>query len=166
MVRARALLSRLDMRSTIENEIGRRLATAMVIGALVLALPALGSAKGNGGGSRGRDVETRIAALHKELRITPEQESAWNDVAQAMRENARRMADVRRQQDEGATTANAPQMIDAYGKTMDAHAESIRKFAGVFQSLYDSMSDAQQKTADEVFRRRVQEAATKKRKAS
>lgn len=165
MVRARALLPRVGMRSTIENKIGIRLGTAMMIGALVLALPGVGSAKGNGG-SRGQDVETRIAALHKELRITPEQESTWNDVAQAMRENARRMADVRRQQDEGATTANAPQMIDAYGKTMDAHAESIRRFAGVFQSLYDSMSDAQKKTADQVFRRRVQEAAAKKRKAS
>src|ERR1700722_11607127 len=32
-------------------------------------------------------VENRIKTLHTKLMITPDQESAWNDVAQAMRDN-------------------------------------------------------------------------------
>ena len=52
-------------------------------------------------------------------------------------------------------------MITAYAKTMDAHADGVHKFATAFQPLYDSMSDAQKKTADEVFRARVHQAAAK-----
>lgn len=151
------------MRAHTTRYLGACVATAAAIGALVLVQPTIGLAKAKTGGQRGPDVETRITTLHKELRITPEQESAWNGVAQAMRENAQRMTEVRRQQDESEKTANAPQVIEAYGKTMDAHAESIRKFAGVFQSLYDSMSDGQKKTADQVFRRRVQEASARQK---
>ena len=149
------------MNATTKKSLGACLATATAIGALVLVQPATGLAKAKGSAPRGQDVETRITTLHKELRITPEQEPAWNGVAQAMRENAQRMMDARRSQEESEKAATAPQMIDAYGKTMDAHAEAVRKFSDVFRSLYDSMSDAQKKTADQVFRRRVQEASAR-----
>ena len=33
-------------------------------------------------------VEERIVQLHAELKITPDEEKQWNDVAQAMRDNA------------------------------------------------------------------------------
>ena len=112
------------------------------------------------------DVETRIETLRSQLKITPEQEAAWNDVAQAMRDNAKAMTDLRQQQDAAIDTATAPQMIDTYGKTMETHAENIQKFSGVFQKLYDDMSDAQKKTADAVFRDRVEKAATKQRSKS
>ncbi len=107
---------------------------------------------------RGQDVEARIKTLHGQLRITPEQESQWKDVADAMRENAKTMTDLRGQQADATKSATAPEMIDAYGKTMDAHANAIRKFGAVFQTLYDGMSAPQKKTADAVFRERVQQA--------
>lgn len=107
------------------------------------------------------DVESRINTLRGQLKITPEQEPAWNDVAQAMRNNAKAMTDLRQQQEEAIDAATAPQMIDTYGKTMETHAENIQKFSDVFQKLYDGMSDAQKKTADEVFRDRVEKAAAK-----
>jgi periplasmic protein CpxP/Spy len=109
------------------------------------------------------DVEARITTLHKQLRITPEQEAAWNDVAQAMRDNAKTMGDLRRQQVEKERTASAPDMIHAYGETVDAHANGVHKFAEIFQPLYDSMSEVQKKTADAVFRERVEAARTRQK---
>ena len=38
----------------------------------------------------------------------------------------------------------------------------MSKFVPAFQALYDSMSDAQKKTADAMFRSRVRSAAAKK----
>ncbi|MEO7435480.1 MAG: Spy/CpxP family protein refolding chaperone [Candidatus Binatia bacterium] len=135
-------------------------AAAVAVGVLILTVPMVGSSKENPGkATRGPEVETRIKTLRTELKITPEQESAWNDVAQAMRDNAKSMEDVRTRQATEERTASAPDMITAYGKTMDAHAEAIHKFASTFQPLYDSMSDAQKKTADSVFRARIHEAA-------
>jgi hypothetical protein len=136
--------------------LGARVAAAAV-GVLVLTIPIVGSTKVSA--PRGRDVETRIQTLHSQLKITPEQEAAWNTVADTMRDNAKRMDDMRGQQAEQERTATAPDMIGAYAKTMDAHAEAVHQFASSFQPLYDSMSPAQKKTADNVFRERVREAA-------
>ena len=105
------------------------------------------------------DVEARITTLHRELKITPDQETAWKDVAQTMRENAKTMAETHSDQTASERTETAPEMIDAYGKTVDMHAAAIRKFGTSFQPLYDSMSAAQKKTADNVFRNKVHEAA-------
>ena len=41
--------------------------------------------------TKGETVEQRITTLHAALKITPDQESLWNAVAQAMRENAAAM---------------------------------------------------------------------------
>jgi hypothetical protein len=135
---------------------GARVA-AGAVSVLVLTIPIVGSTRE--AAPRGRDVETRIQTLHAELKITPEQESAWKTVADTMRENAKRMEEMRSQRAEQERTATAPDMIGAYAKTMDAHAEAVHQFASSFQPLYDSMSPAQKKTADGVFRERVREAA-------
>jgi protein CpxP len=39
-------------------------------------------------------VEERIAQLHKQLKITKDQESDWNTLARDMRENAQRMSSL------------------------------------------------------------------------
>jgi protein CpxP len=41
--------------------------------------------------TKGETVEQRITDLHAALKITPAEESKWNEVAQAMRENAAAM---------------------------------------------------------------------------
>jgi len=107
------------------------------------------------------DVETRIRTLHTQLHITPQQEQAWNDVAQIMRDNAKAMQDRRNDQSDRERTATAPDMLNAYAQTIDGHAEGVHKFIPAFQKLYDSMSDDQKKNADVVFRGRVHEAAAK-----
>ena len=141
---------------------GARAAAVAAVGVLILTVPMVGSSKESSGkASGGPDVEMRIKTLRTELKITPQQDSAWNDVAQAMRDNAKSMEDIRARQAAEEKSASAPDMITAYGKTMDTHAEAIHKFASTFQPLYDSMSDAQKKTADGVFRSRMLAAATR-----
>jgi protein CpxP len=41
--------------------------------------------------TKGETVEQRIKDLHTALKITPDQDSKWNEVAQDMRENAAAM---------------------------------------------------------------------------
>ena len=156
------------MHSFTKPSIGARLAAATLLGALVLAGPMMGpatdlahaAAKGKAG--RGDEVETRIKTLHSQLRVTAAQEAAWNNVAQVMRDNAKTMSDLRRQQTASEKSASAPDMLTAYAKTIDAHADGLHKFTPVFQTLYDSMSEAQKKTADTVFRDHVHAAARRK----
>jgi hypothetical protein len=106
-------------------------------------------------------VETRIKTLHTDLHITAAQESQWSQVAQMMRDNSKAMMDLRKQQAEDAKTLGAVDELKSYAAVIDAHAEGVHKFIPVFQSLYDSMSDAQKKTADSVFRGRIAAAKAK-----
>lgn len=160
------------MHSIDGKPLGARIAAATFAGTTVFAAPLFTPTTDNIAVAASKqkapinDVETRIETLRAQLEITPEQESAWNDVAQAMRDNAKAMSDLHRQQDAAIDNATAPQMIDTYGKTMEAHAENIQKFSDVFQKLYNGMSDAQKKTADTVFRDRVEKAAAKQRSKS
>lgn len=147
------------------SSLGAGLAAATLLGAVTLATPTMGNAAEpkqvavKAKAPQGDDVEARIKTLHKELKITPEQESAWNTVAQQMRDNAKARAALHDQQAQAEKTASAPDMIDAFAKSMDARADGAHKFASAFQPLYDTMSEQQKKTADAVFRDRVHEAA-------
>jgi hypothetical protein len=40
-----------------------------------------------------------------------------------------------------------------YAEIADVHADGVKRFVPVFTALYDSMSDAQKKNADHIFRR-------------
>jgi len=104
-------------------------------------------------------VEARIKKLHGDLHITAAQESQWSDVAQMMRDNGKAMADLRQQRVDDSKALGAVDELKSYAAVIDAHADGLHKFIPVFQSLYDSMSDAQKKTADSVFRSRMLAAA-------
>ena len=134
------------------------LAAATALGAS--SLPSAHAAVNKAGAGR-EDVETRIRTLHTQLHITPQQEQAWGAVAQIMRDNAQAMKERRNDQAEHERSATAPDMLNAYAQSIDGHAEGIHKFIPAFQKLYDSMSDAQKKNADVVFRGRVHEAAAR-----
>ena len=101
---------------------------------------------------KGAGVEQRITQLHAELKITPDQESKWNSVAQAMRDNAAKMdklvADKRQQ---GAQNMTAVDDLKTYEEFTQTHLDGIKNLTSAFSSLYDSMSDAQKKNADQVF---------------
>lgn len=98
-------------------------------------------------------VEARIKDLHARLKITPAQEDLWNNATQMMRENAKTMDALRRARSEKAQTMTAVEDFKSYAEISEAHADGIKKFVPVFSALYDSMSDAQKKNADTIFRR-------------
>lgn len=98
-------------------------------------------------------VEARIKDLHVRLKITPAQEDLWKNVTQVMQDNAKTMEALRRARSEKAATMTAVEDFQSYGEFTGVHADGIKKFVPVFSALYDSMSDAQKKNADTIFRR-------------
>jgi periplasmic protein CpxP/Spy len=97
-------------------------------------------------------VEQRIDSLHTALKITPDEETKWTGVAQAMRDNATAMQKLVAEK-----RAAAPQSMTAvddmntYAKFAQAHVDGLKNLTASFQTLYDSMPDAQKKIADQVF---------------
>jgi molecular chaperone GrpE (heat shock protein) len=102
-------------------------------------------------------VEARIKQLHGELKITSAQEDDWNKMAQDMRDNAQDMATLLQQRNTEAKShpMNAVDNLKNYEQITDAHADGLKKIVPDFETLYDSMSSAQKKTADTVFNRSV-----------
>jgi periplasmic protein CpxP/Spy len=100
----------------------------------------------------GEGVEQRITQLHAELKITPEEESKWNSVAQAMRDNAANMEKlVAEKRQQGPQNMTAVDDLKTYQEFTQAHLDGLKNLSSAFESLYDSMSAPQKKTADEVF---------------
>ncbi|HXR86498.1 MAG TPA: Spy/CpxP family protein refolding chaperone [Stellaceae bacterium] len=99
-------------------------------------------------------VEARIAQLHKELKITKDQESDWNALAQDMRDNGRAMSSEIQARN-GTKPMNAVDNLKSYARIADTHADGLKKIVPDFEKLYDSMSPEQKKTADTVFNQRV-----------
>jgi hypothetical protein len=98
-------------------------------------------------------VEARITQLHKQLKITKDQESDWNAVAQDMRDNARAMStDLSAR---SSKTMNAADNLKSYAKIADTYADGLKKIAPDFATLYDKMSPAQKKIADQAFNQRI-----------
>jgi len=103
--------------------------------------------------SKGETVEERITNLHAALKITADEETKWNGVAQAMRENAAAMDKL-----VAANRTTPPQNMSAvddlttYEKFAQAHVDGLKNLISSFKTLYTAMPDAQKKTADEVFK--------------
>jgi periplasmic protein CpxP/Spy len=97
------------------------------------------------------DVEKHIRDLHAKLKITPAEQSQWDAVAQAMRDNAAELDSAISKRDEIAEHGTAMDDLKAYGDIVQVHADSVKKLSAVFASLYDVMPAEQKKVADEVF---------------
>lgn len=123
-----------------------------------IAAPNLRAATAPSGKSRSdAQVEARITQLHKELKITKDQESDWNTLAQDMRANAQQMSSLLQERATASKSKpmNAVDNLKSYEKITDAHADGLRKITPDFEKLYNGMSPAQKKTADTVFNQRV-----------
>jgi glutamine synthetase adenylyltransferase len=97
-------------------------------------------------------VEQRITQLHAQLKITPDQESKWNSVAQAMRDNAANMEKlVAEKRQQAPQSMSAVDDLKTYQEFAQAHVDGLKNLTSAFSSLYDSMSDQQKKNADQVF---------------
>ena len=93
-------------------------------------------------------VEARIKELHKTLHITAAQKPQWDSLAKVMRSNAQTMADLQKQRAADAQSMSAVDVVKSYESVIEAHEDGMKKFVPPFEALYDTMSDAQKKTAD------------------
>jgi protein CpxP len=102
--------------------------------------------------SKPETVEQRITQLKTALKITPDQESKWNAVAQAMRDNAASMEKL-----VAAKRAIAPASMTAvddlmtYQEFTQVRLDGLKNLTSSFKALYDSMPADQKKNADQVF---------------
>ena len=107
-----------------------------------------GSHRLEGGDRRAADHQ-----LHAALKITPDQEAKWKEVAQDMRENAAAMdklvAESRKIPPQNMTAVDDLKM---YQKFAQAHVDGMKNLLSHFEAFYAAMPDAQKKIADEVFR--------------
>jgi LTXXQ motif family protein len=96
--------------------------------------------------------ELRIKELHDRLKIAPDQETLWNNVAQIMRGNDEKIDGLAKERHDKAPTMTAVEDLRSYGAITEAHATGIRTFVPAFEKLYESMSAEQKANADNVFR--------------
>ncbi len=142
----------------------RSVAIAALMGATFLATPLTATralaqaavtptpAAATAAETKGETVEQRITDLHAALQITPTEETQWNGVAQAMRENAAAMDKlVAANRTTPPQNMTALQDLKAYQQVAQAHVDGLKNLISAFSDLYGAMPDAQKKVADQVF---------------
>lgn len=97
-------------------------------------------------------ADVRINQMHAKLKITSAQEDQWGKVAEAMRADAKNMDTLTQARVARAKDMTAVDDLKSYGEIAEAHADGIKKLTPLFADLYASMSDAQKKEADQLFR--------------
>ena len=96
-------------------------------------------------------VEQRITALKAALKITPDQESKWEGVAKAMRENAAAMEKVVKDKQGKMANMNAVDDLKTYQEFSQVRLDGLKNLISSFKTLYNSMPADQKKNADHVF---------------
>jgi periplasmic protein CpxP/Spy len=128
-------------------------ATRAIAAGIFAAAFAFGTGSAIAAQAKGADrVEMRINDMHAKLRITPEQEDQWQQVAQVMRDNESAMKPLIDDRKANARSMTAIDDLHSYEAITEAHVEGIKKFTPAFETLYASMSDVQKKQADTLFR--------------
>jgi LTXXQ motif family protein len=99
-------------------------------------------------------IEGRLAYLKAEINITPEQEALWNAYASAVRDNAKAMGSrcTSLMGDSGAGEKSLPDRLDAQEQFVAARLDALRATNKVLKPLYQALSDAQKKLADQLIR--------------
>lgn len=110
----------------------------------------------------GNRVEARIKSLHHSLHITAAQEPQWQAVADVMRDNATTTGALIEERAAKTKTMTAIDDLHSYEAIAEAHVAGVKKLTPVMEALYSTMSDAQKKNADAVFRHRPPQPSAKK----
>jgi protein CpxP len=97
-------------------------------------------------------VDQRITRMHQRLKITPEQETAWNAFAEVMRSNVTSTDDAYKKRSASLATMTAPDNMANFAQIEQARAQGVENLATSFQTLYNTLSDDQKKAADAMFR--------------
>jgi len=95
-----------------------------------------------------QNVEANIAELHRKLQIIAAQEAQFNAVAAVMRDNARLEASA----PQPPANSTAVDDLRAYIKYSELELVGLKKMLPPLEALYATLSPAQKKTADAVFR--------------
>ena len=101
--------------------------------------------------SKPETVEQRITTLKSALKITPAQETKWQAVADAMRQNAGMMQKLVESKRAQAANMTAVDDLKTYQEFAQTHLDGLKNLTSAFESLYSSMSPDQKKNADQVF---------------
>ena len=96
----------------------------------------------------GQLVDGRIAFLKAELKIAPAQETQWEQVATAMRENANALDPVISTAREQRGTMDAVQRLTMREQFAKVRAENDARLLTAFKPLYASLSPEQQQIAN------------------
>jgi hypothetical protein len=93
-------------------------------------------------------VDGRIAFLKAELKITPAQETQWQQVATAMHENATALDQVITTVRQQSGTMDAVQHLTMREQFAKVRADNEARLLNAFKPLYASLSPEQQQIAD------------------
>lgn len=97
-------------------------------------------------------VEQRITSLKEALKITAAQETNWNAVATAMRENAAAMEKlVTAKRAISPASMTALDDLNTYAEFSKAHFDGLKNLISAFTTLYNSMPAEQKANADKAF---------------
>lgn len=97
-------------------------------------------------------VDRRIADLHAKLHITAAEDPQWQQFAAVMRQNAAAMDRIFAERVKTFALLSAVDNMKSYAHIAEQHAQNMQRLASAFEQLYEVMSPAQKKTADDVFR--------------
>lgn len=103
-------------------------------------------------------AEHRIADLHRQLGITAAEEAAWGQFAQVMRDNAKDLDQAYQQRAAGIGSMSAVENMQSYAQIEQTRSQDLQKLIPAFQAVYASLSDAQKKQADALFRNQATKA--------
>ena len=96
-------------------------------------------------------IEGRLAFLKTELKITDAQAPQWNVFADAVRANAKAMADTHKQVMSQGSPQTLPERLALQQKAMTAHLDAFNTTTGALDKLYDALSADQKKVADGII---------------
>jgi protein CpxP len=86
-------------------------------------------------------VAGRIKYLHDRLRITPEQEPLWAEVAQAIRDNVRDVTPLLKERFRATTSGSALDVLHSYEMLGEVQLDRLKKFIAAFEPFYAGLSD-------------------------
>ena len=98
----------------------------------------------------GQLVDGRIAFLKAELKITPTQETQWQQVAGAMHENANSLDQAIKTARQDRGSMDAVQRIALREQFAKVRAENDARLLAAFRPLYASLSPEQQQVANQL----------------
>jgi protein CpxP len=98
----------------------------------------------------GQLVDGRIAFLKAELKISPAQETQWQQVAGAMHENANSLDQAIKTARQDRGSMDAVQRLALREQFAKVRAESDARLLAAFKPLYASLSAEQQQVANQL----------------